>query len=137
MSNTLTLDGTLTCSPQSCGGDGDFPGSNLTTTFCGFTGPSGGSVNVDTGMRTQVVNSPSSYLVITGVGSADTVTQAAFFFIRTRQPMLLRLTYTGLSTPAEEPIRGLKIIEVDPTHPLTKIEVMGTGTIEMFAAGAQ
>lgn len=136
MSNQLTITGTLQLTPQNAQ-DGSFPSSNSTVPFSLNTGNQPKNSPADTGVDHRTVASPSAYTTLKGVGTDDDVTAADTLYIRTSVPMLIRCTYTGLSTPAEEPIKGLKIIEVDPQFPLTKVEVKGSGLVEWFASGQQ
>lgn len=133
--NSLQLSGTLTLNPQNAS-DGSFPSANTSVPFTLNTGGNSKPSPADTGVDHRQVNSPSTYVTLGGIGAGDDVTAGDTLYIRTNVPMWIKCTYQGSSAaPAEEPIKGLKIIELDPSFPLTKVEVKGSGLVEWFASG--
>ncbi len=74
---------------------------------------------------------------LSGVGASDTVTQGNFLYVRTKNPMLLRLTVntSGPVVIADIPVRGIFMLEFDETHPLVLLEIKGAGTVEWYISG--
>lgn len=76
-----------------------------------------------------------SFVVIPAVGAVGPVTQAHTVYVRSLGPIQLRLTYLGDASPGITYLSGLAVIEVDPSRAVTKIEALGAGQLEVFAAG--
>ncbi len=135
MGEQAQLSGTLTVSPASTG-ESQFPSGVTSIAF--NLNPAQKSFNVGTGGQPINVNSPNAFIAIPGIGAAPgPVTQASLLYFRSNVPMRIRLTYSGDATPYVSYVNGLLIVEVDPTFPVTKVEVQGAGTLEYFVVGNQ
>lgn len=135
MGEQVQLSGTVSASPATAS-DGQFPSATVSIPF--NLNPSTKPFNVATGGIPIVINSPSSFVAIPGVGGAvGPVTQAQLIYGRVSSAMQFRLTFTGDGTAKVMYVGGLFIIEVDPSHPVTLFEVQGSGTLELFATGIQ
>lgn len=134
----VTLSGTLTVAPATVV-DGTFPAATTTTPLA--LNPTQKQANVDTGIQSRNLNSPSSYATLSGVGATDTVTQGNFLYLRTKVPMLVQLVVNnpagGTVTVTGIPINGLLILEFDATRYLVGLSVQGSGYVEWFVSGTQ
>lgn len=131
----LTLQAQLSSGPATVS-DGTFP-PGVTQVQLQLN-PSTRQVNVDTGAMVANVNSPSAYVTLPGIGGAvGPVTQGLFLYLRTVAPVAVRLTMFGASgnTTSVLLTNGLLVLEFDPLHYLTLLEIQGTGTVEYYAAG--
>lgn len=134
MTLQLQFAGQLVTGPASS--DTTFPGgvSNIPL----LTNPSPRPYNVTTGDQAVMVNSPSSFVTLPGIGGTVGVTQATFLLMRVNVPMQIRLTFSGDATPKVFYVGGLfGPLETDPSKPITLVEVQGSGTVEYLATGNQ
>ena len=130
------LSGQLVAGPADSAQDNLFPAATTNEPFT--LNPPATPYNVATGMMTAVVTSPNAFEALPGVGGAvGPVTQAKVLYLRVQVPMQFRITYSGDGTPKVRYVRGLSIEEVDLAHPITLVEVQGSGTVTYFAAGDQ
>jgi len=86
------------------------------------------------------VSSPSAYAQLTGVGEDDTVTHANTVYLKTNSPFMVKATYDN--TPdadlvAEFPVYGVWVHECGDTKYLKKLEVKGSGSVELLVSGNQ
>jgi hypothetical protein len=92
---------------------------------------------VSTGRQLPTVQSSGGFTALSGVGAGQSVTQAHTVYVRTQSPFMFRVTYLGDAVPKVRYTSGLWIEEVDPTHPVTLLEVQGTGQVEYLCVGNQ
>jgi hypothetical protein len=130
----LQFSGQLVAGPAMVS-DSFFPSG--TSTIQLSTAPSPKQYAVDTGPQRPLVNSPSSFQTLSGIGAGQTVTMASFLYFKSLTPVQLRLTYSGDATPKVRYTNGNVIEEFDPAHPLTLLEIMGSGQVEYWACGLQ
>ena len=134
---TVSFQGEIEARPQVVS-DTSFPGGRTDISL--ILTPTSKPAGVMTGVALRTINSPSSYVALTGVGVTDTVTQSNFVYLRTNAPMLIRLTFKDGSNPdivSVLPMNGACVYEVDVSRYLKLIEVMGSGQVEWFASGPQ
>ncbi len=83
------------------------------------------------------VASPSSFVQLPGVGTDGPVTKGLFLYVKTNQPISLRMTTVdGVGTDVGvEPLDGLKIHEFPDGKELVLLEAEGTATVEFLVAG--
>jgi hypothetical protein len=119
--------------------DSQFP-SGVTTIPFGLNPPQK-QFNVDTGVMRSMVNSPSSYSALGGIGPASDVSQATTLIVRTQVQMLIRMTFAnpagGSDIVSVEPISGTKMCEYPANGYLKLLEVQGQGQLEYYACGLQ
>jgi hypothetical protein len=115
--------------------DNQFPSGTTNLPF-GLNPPQK-AYNVDTGVMVANVISPVAFVALGGVGPGGSVTQAQTLYVRTLTPVQVRLTYLGDVTPKIRYLGGATLEEADPAHPITLVEVMGSATVEYYAAGLQ
>jgi hypothetical protein len=129
----VNLDGALTVGPLSSGGT-TLP--TLVNTVPFSTSPSPKPVQVYVG-KEAIVQSAGAYVQLSGVGTSDTVTHANFLYLKTSAAFKLRLTIvdTPSNLVSESYCYGLVIQEFPEEHALIKIEAMGSGALELVAAG--
>ena len=87
-----------------------------------------------------MLNSPSSFFAVPGVGAAGIVTKATTLYLKSGSQVLVQLTFanpSGTPTVIVEPLQGLKLNEYPPGYELTGLALQGTGQIEYWAAGTQ
>jgi hypothetical protein len=133
---TLLFKGDIEVRPQQVS-ETSFPGGRADIIL--RLTPSPKPENVHTGVQLRDVNT-LVYVVLSGLGSSDSVTQANFLYVRTNAPMLLRLTFEDGASPdivSVVPINGVYILEVDQNRYLKLLEVLGQGKIEWFVSGLQ
>lgn len=136
MSNSVALSGSIIAGPTGAG-DCGFPSGILNIVFSSF--PPQKSAPASTS-SSKLVNSPSVYVPLDGVGTGESVEQANFLYLRSTAPMSIRLTTKANSGPdvvAIVPIQGVMILEFQTTQYLKLIEAEGVGTVEFFASGNQ
>lgn len=119
--------------------DSQFP-SGVTTIPFGLNPPTK-PFGSDTGAMRSTVNSPTSFVVLGGVGPTSDVQAATTLIVRTATPMLIRSTFQNPAGGADivsiEPINGTKLCEYPPNGVLKLLEVQGSGQIEYYASGLQ
>lgn len=127
----ITIEGALTVGPTAAGSG--IPALIDTVSFA--TTPNPKSIQVYTS-KAQNVQS-AVYVTLSGVGLTDTVTRANCLYVKTSSAFKLRLTQVDLPTNlvSELYISGLTILEFPEEHALIKVEVFGSGILEMVAAG--
>lgn len=92
---------------------------------------------VSTGRQLPMVQSPSGFQALAGIGATSSVTQAHTVYVRTQAPFMFRVTYLGDATPKVRYTSGLWMEEADPSHPIVLLEAQGTGQVEYLAVGNQ
>lgn len=130
----LSLSGALVGGPPTAG-DG-FPASLFNTPISTLSSPK--SFQVASGVISRLLNSPSSYVTLQGVGSADTVTHGDFLYFKCDGQILLRLTFddgVGGSTTAVLPLMGLHVAEYQTAKFLKLLEAQGSARVEYFISG--
>lgn len=136
----LTCNGTIIEGPATQT-DPQFPSGVTTIPFTLNQGSNPKSVGVTTGAKVRNVQSPAAFVVLSGVGATDDVTQGSFVYMRvTTGSFQFRVTFNnpaGGSIVSVLPSAGIFVHEPDATTGfyVTKLEVQGTGTIEYYAAG--
>jgi hypothetical protein len=137
----LSLEATLTETPPSSG-DSPFPSATTTIPFGLSTAPQDKQVQASTGRTLRTLNSPSSFVTLDGVGTGLDVTQASTFYLRVKSGgFQVRLTYAnplGGSIVAITPLAGVMLVEPDSGSGfyITKVELQGSGTYELYASGS-
>ena len=132
---TIQLNGSLLHGPQ-VASDTAFPGGMDTVTLSLLTNPKPSLVW--SGLKQRTINSASSFLTLTGVGTTDDVTQGDTLYFRCRAEMQLRATFnnpSGSATVSVIPVEGVFIMEFPANQYLSKLEVKGVGTIEYAISG--
>jgi len=132
----VQLNGTLTFGPSSSGGD-VFPSSidslQLATT------PNPKPMPVATGTMSRNLQSPNTYITLSGVGTNDTVQQADTFYLRCDAPIKLRLTIVdpagGADIVAVIPHQGTMFKEFPTNGYLKLVEAMGSARMEYAVSG--
>jgi len=115
--------------------DSYFPSGSTTIPI--FLNPTPKTYAVDTGPQRPQVNSPSAFVALSGIGSGQTVTQASYFYFRCQTPVQLKITYLGDATQYIRYVNGVVMEECDPTHPITSVQIQGSGQVEYWACGLQ
>lgn len=134
MSDSVVMSGSIIAGPQGSG-DCGFPSGILNIVFSSF--PAQKSAGAKTS-NSKTLNSPSAYVALDGLGSAETVTQGNFLYLRTTSPLNIRLTTKADSGPdvvAIIPLQGVMIIEFPTPNYLLLLEAKGVGLVEYFASG--
>lgn len=131
----LSLDGSVQVGPVSSG-DNVFPSATSSVNLTSYPNPKPSLV--DTGFTTRNVNSPSSFLALSGVGTGDTVTKGDTLYLKCLQKMRVRVTFAD--TPSDLVsvfiVVGTLVLEADQASNYIKLlEVMGTGPIEYLVSG--
>ena len=136
----LTIDGTLTESPQGCGDSSAFPSASTVVPFSQNSAPQPKNVGASTGRKLLTLASGS---FVTLVGGTDTdPTQMATVYARVASGgFQFRVTFNNpLGSPIVSvlPAAGVFLHEADAANGfyVTKFEVQGTGQIEFYASGA-
>lgn len=136
----LMLQGSITVGPAVVT-ETTFPGAVSQVSLSPMPSPK--PSQVDTGIKTRNVNSSNAYVALSGAGTGDDVTQGDTLYLRTRSPMLLRLTWNNPLQPGSPtvlagiPIQGTKFEEYPSDRYLMLIEVQGVGQIEYLVSGQQ
>lgn len=129
--------------PTSACQDSSFPTGATTIPFTLNAGSQPKQVGVSTGAKIRNVNSPSSFVQLSGVGTGDDVTQGATFYIRVVSGLFqVRCTYhnpAGSPIVSVSPIAGLFIQEADVGNGfyLQELEIQGSGIVEYYVSGPQ
>ena len=129
---TLTLSGNLVSGPKSGSDAASLPRSVTTIPLLTLAATLGWTV--ESGTSTRVVASPSSFVVLSGVGATDTVTKAKFLLLFTSAPIDVKFTLEDASTPVIT-INGVSIIQFSDSKRLTGLSVQGAGTVEWYLCG--
>jgi hypothetical protein len=140
-----TLDATLTETPQGASDSSAFPSATTTIPFGLNTAPNAKPVMASTGRMTRLINSPSAFVTLEGVGTNDTVQQASTLYARVRSGgFQFRVTFANPPVPLSPivsilPQAGVLLLEPDAASGfyVTKFEVQGSGTLEWYASGVQ
>lgn len=94
-----------------------------------------------TGVQTRNLNSPSAYVVLSGVGPDDTVTRGDTLYVFAPQPILVRITTddgVGGDVVSVLPLDGLMILEINQVRYLKLLEAQGAcNGVEYFVSGQQ
>lgn len=116
--------------------DGACPATVLSTVAMLHLTPPNKPAVVSTGVMSRVVNA-GTFIPLSGVGPTDAVTAATLLYMRSADSttaMQVRLTFGAVQSVI--PLLGVLLIELDPSTPLTSLEVQGVGTLEYLATGA-
>ncbi len=130
----LNLSGALTAGPQ--GGGDVFPASQYIVPVAFREGSK--QYTPGTGVLTQVLNSPSAFVRLEGVGPAAPVTQGSFLYLKTDSPIDVRITHddgSGGQTVVIIPVHGLLMYELPTTKPLELLEAQGASKVEYLVVG--
>lgn len=138
-----TLDATLTETPQGASDGSQFPSASTTIPFGLNTSPNAKPVQASTGRILRQINSPSAFVQLDGVGTGDAVTQASTVYLRVRTPAWqARITFNNpanVMSPIVSvlPIAGVLLLEPDYASGffVTKVEIQGSGSVELYASG--
>lgn len=134
--SVIQVDGTLTLTPPGSGLCG-VPGGALSVPLALSPHPKQSCVSAS---GARQVSSPSAYVQLSGVGDTDTVTKANTVYLKTNSPMMIKLTFDNspdADIESEFPLYGIHLSECGDTKYLKKIEVKGSGTVELVASGNQ
>lgn len=129
MPGTIQLVGELLATP---GCSGSFP-AGITTITLGVNPCTGKPYTNATGDMQVTVNA-STYETLQGIGTGG-VAAANVLYMRSVSPMQVRLTLADASQPVLFP-SGTLLFEAQAGKEVTKVEVIGSGNLEYFAAGA-
>lgn len=80
----------------------------------------------------------ASFATLDGIGTGKAVTKAQFLYLRTNGPVQLRITQqpdSGPDVPAVEWVNGTLLKQVPANNYIKLVEILGTATVEYFAAG--
>lgn len=131
----VSLSGTLTAAPQQAS-ESLFPTGVLSAAF-NLTPASKPYTAAVSGNR--LVNSPSSFVELDGVGTSETLTQGQTLYLRTSVRMLIRVTtHDGIlnsDVVSTLCVKGLYIQEFGDSDYLKLLEAEGSGTIEWWVGG--
>jgi hypothetical protein len=89
--------------------------------------------------QVRSLNSSVSFVELAGVGTAETVTQATFLYLRTSAKISIRVTQVrdaGDEVNIHD-VQGLLVLEVPVGNYVKLLEAQGVGTVEYFASGSQ
>lgn len=135
MSLQAVLTAQLVTGPATSG-DAGFPTGVANFTF-GLNPPQK-SYEVDAG-KVAKFNSPSAFVVLSGIGATEAVTQARLLYLRVIVPVEIRLTFQdpggGADIVSVEPLEGVKLAEYPANGYLKLLEIKGSGSVEYYAAG--
>jgi hypothetical protein len=95
--------------------------------------------NAATGTIQRPVNSPSSFITLSGIGTGDTVTHADTLYFFAYSQVTLRLTTddgAGGDVVAVLPCDGLYVMEFPSAKFLKLLEIEGSANVEYFASGS-
>jgi hypothetical protein len=126
---SISLDGQLTATPQCAG---SFP-VGITNIQLGVNPCTGKPYTNSTGDMQVTVNAVA-YEQLQGIGAGG-VAAANTLYLRSVTNMQVRLTLADASQPVLF-VNGTLFYEAQAGKEVTKVEVIGSGTLEYFAAGA-
>lgn len=133
------MQGTISIGPNVVSTDGSFPVSAVDIPLAFLPSPKTAPVNTGKVVRNLVGGGTgASYVTLRGVGSSDSVTKGTLLYLRTVTQGLVRMTTddgSGGDVVAVLPIRGLLVLEFDPTRFLKLLEADFGGTIEYAVSG--
>lgn len=132
----LSLDGSLTGGPPSVS-DSSFPASSFQVSL-GFADGKTKQFTVASGVLSRLLVSPGAFVVLTGLGSADSVTQGTALYFKCNADMLLEVTTddgVGGSVVAVLPVHGVLVLEVTDLKFIKGLRCKGSGPIEYLVAG--
>jgi hypothetical protein len=94
---------------------------------------------VNTGLRHKALNSPSSFVTLSGLGASDDVTTADTLYLKSDSAIQIRLTMQdpagGSPIVSIETLIGLKVQEFPQAGYLTLLEAMGIANLELMISG--
>lgn len=140
----LLLSGSITVSPQSVVGttlaasaNGTVPAGVTQIPFAATPSPKPSS---RMGGGNKVLNSPSAFQSISGLGPTDDVTTADVLFVKSDGPVQLQLTQQNLSTPggfitSVVNLFGTTWIEFPSGGYLTLLSAQGACNLEVLISG--
>lgn len=132
----LSLEGSLVGGPASVT-DSSFPAS-LFQVSLGFADGKNKQFNNASGVLTRTLASPGAFVVLSGVGSTDTVVQGTALYFKCNSDMLLEVTTddgVGGSVVAVLPVRGVVVLEVTDLKFIKGLRCKGSGPVEYLVAG--
>jgi hypothetical protein len=135
MAYVVTLQGSLFAGQPQASGTG-FPSGMVNIGF-ELTPPN--KVATCSMYQTPNLNSPSSFATLPGVGDGGTVTQGTFLYLKTANPMEVRVTQHSDSGDVVSTlyVEGVYVQEFPVGNYLKLLEAQGVGTIEYFVSGNQ
>jgi hypothetical protein len=132
----VSVSGSITLGPSS-GGDGSFPASQDTVPLA-LSQPTK-QAGAMTGCMSRQLNSPSSYVTLSGVGATDTVTRCDFLYIRSDAPIKVRVTQVdpagGADIVSELNLQGPWTHEFPANGYVKLVEAKGSARIEFAFSG--
>jgi hypothetical protein len=128
--------GSLQAGPAFASDGSSFPAASTPIPLALYPA-NGKQYTVGTGGQLYTVNSPSAFVAVQGVGASGPVTQAHTVYARTTSAMILQVTYAGDATQYLIYLQGTIVLEADPNHAITSINVKGAGQLEFMAVGNQ
>lgn len=134
---TIAISGTVSVS-EDCGGCSG-GAAETTLTFGDACGSISAPVHSGLAKRTVSVTAPS-WVTLSGVGEADTVTRGQFLFVKANAPVLVRLTYddgAGGDVLVVLPVDTLAplVLSFQSAKYLKQVEVQGSATIQYLVSG--
>ncbi len=127
MSNVV-LSGSITAGPV---GSSGFPAGVASFAIGTTPDPKGFTVSAS---GVKLLNSPSSFQALPGLGTGQDVTNADFLYLKANSSVVVRITQAGGSVQLIT-IQGTLILEFPATAYLNLVEVEGSATLEYFISG--
>ena len=128
------ITGTLLAGPPQVS-SGTFPGASASVPISTREGGSGFQ------RATGVLQRTETYAILTDLGDpGHTVKKATLLYFRSDGPVTLKETQddgSGGETTATSTVQGLVIKEYPSDKALTKLEMLGSATFELFLSGNQ
>lgn len=139
MADIIRLEGVLTLGPNEvC--EGGFHSSVVKEPL--RTSPEPKSSVVNSGLPSVNFNSPNAFQTLGGVGAGQAVTQGDTLYIKSQNPVLVRVTFYNPIVPSAPtvsifPLCGRMWLEVPQASYLYLLEVQGVGQIVYLVSGQQ
>jgi len=138
----IRVTGSLTVGPPCACDGGDTSYGNGVSNIGLNLFPCPKSSQVDTGVNRRMINSPTTFVTLSGVGADDNVTQGDTLFVRCVSPVLLRVTFYNPNLPMSPwvsviPLQGMILVEPPQNSYIMMLEVQGVGQIEYLVSGQQ
>jgi hypothetical protein len=138
----IRVTGSLTVGPPCACDGGDSSYGNGVSNIGLSLFPCPKSSQVDTGVNRRMVNSPTAFIPLSGVGPSDNVTQGDTLYVRSVSPVLIQVTFYNPNLPMTPwvsviPLQGMLLIEPPQNSYVMGLAVQGTGQIEYLVSGQQ
>lgn len=96
------------------------------------------SISAPVSFYSQKLVTAAAFAELDGIGTGKAVTKALFLYLATNGPCQLRITYQADSGPdivSVEPLNGTLLKQLPAGNYIKLVEILGTVTVEYFAAG--